>query len=66
VLVLAGLAFVVTAVSIMRYLIHHPKGTPFSPRYRDLIESYLAVLLSGLIVFGVSFIVVGIVRLFVN
>lgn len=65
-LVVLGVGLLATGLSALWYLSHHPKGTPFSPRYRDLIETYLAVVLASLLVFGASFIIVGVLAPFLN
>jgi hypothetical protein len=37
----------------------HPGGTPFPERYRNVIESYLAVVISFMLVLGVTFMALG-------
>jgi hypothetical protein len=63
-LIAIGIAFMAVGITTVWYLTHHPRGTPFPLRYRDLIESYLAVVLAALLFFGASFIIVGLLLLF--
>jgi hypothetical protein len=56
---LVGLFLVAGAVVVLWYLPRYPGETPFSMRYRDLIESYLSVVIAAMITVGLVFAVGG-------